>query len=55
MGANNKLNKGICTNVQEEEVPTHGMKKKKITRSVLPVSAQFYFQNMALVITQFLS
>ena len=34
MGSNNKLNKGICTNVQEEEVPTLGMEKKKITRSV---------------------
>ena len=34
MGPNNKLNKGICTNVQEEEVPTLGKDKKKITRSV---------------------
>ena len=29
MGANNKLNKGICTNVQEEEVPTLGVEKEE--------------------------
>ena len=29
MGANDKLNKGICTNVQEEEVPTLGAEKEE--------------------------
>ena len=43
MGPNDKLNKGICTNVQGEEVSTLGIEKKRITRSVLPVSAQIYF------------
>ena len=34
MGANNKLNKGICTNVQEEEVPTLGMEKEEDNNKV---------------------
>ena len=34
MGPNNKLNKGICTNVQEEEVPTLGVEKEEDNNKV---------------------